>query len=179
MKSVLRLATSVLLLVLMFSPSQAMGQFFAPVNPLINEKAPDFTLKTVNGEEGNLTKYRDGKSAIVFFWATWCPHCRTQLKDLNNRSAEFEQKGIKVILVDVEEDAKQVASHLKKNKIAMDVWLDAEAKTSDEYSLIGVPTFFFIDKEGTVRAVEHSLPANYEEILGNTTQAQPKAEQAL
>lgn len=146
-------------------PSKAWGQFFFFENPLVGEQAPDFTLNTVNGKDVNLTKFRDGNAAIVFFWATWCPHCRVQLKELNGEGPEMEKRGIKIVLVDLEEGAEQVRSYLEKHEIQFNVFLDSDAAVSQKYGIVGVPTYFFIDKSGIVQAVEHEIPENYEEIL--------------
>ncbi len=159
---------SLLLCFLIFSvlgPSQAMGQFFASEHVLVGEKAPDFTLEMVSGKKASLTKFRKGNAAIIFFWATWCPHCRTQLRELWAESSAIEKKGIKIVLVDIEEGAPQVRSYLEKYGIEFDVFLDQASSVAGKYSIIGVPTFFFIDKSGVVQAVEHAIPENYEEIL--------------
>ena len=168
MKVFVRVLICFLLIFSAFGSSYAMGQFFMFDNPLVGEKAPDFTVKTTSGQEVNLTQVRDGQNALVFFWATWCPHCREQLRDLNGpHGEEIEKKGIKIILVDIGETADQVNSYIKKNRIRFDVLLDQEEKVSDLYNLVGVPTFFFIDKEGLVRLVEHSLPESYEKTFAD------------
>ncbi len=141
------------------------AQFFMTGNPLVGEKSPDFTLDTTSGEKVNMTKFRDKHSAIIFFWATWCPHCREQLKVLNNESANMLKKNIKIILVDIGEGAKQVQAHLKREKISLNVFLDQDQAIAETYAIIGVPTFFFINKSGVITAVEHTIPDNYEEIL--------------
>lgn len=127
--------------------------------------APDFTLATLKGEKVNMTKYRDGKKAIVFFWATWCPHCRVALKDLNRIYAEIEKKGIKLIVVDLAETKEEVAYYAKKNKLVVDVFLDTEGELAEPYGIIGVPTFYFIDEAGAIRAIEHSLPKDLEKAF--------------
>lgn len=152
-------------LVFFISSQPASAQFFFMENPLVGQMAPDFTLKTFNGEKVNMTKFRDNKSAILFFWATWCPHCREALKDLNQKHSGMENKGIKLMLVDVGEGEKEVRRYMERNKIDMTVFLDQDSSLADPYGIIGVPTFVFVDSKGIVTAVEHSLPRNYEEIF--------------
>ena len=103
-------------------PPSARAQFFFMENSLVGQMSPDFTLKTFNGGEVNMTKLRDNKSAIIFFWATWCPHCREALKDLNRNSAGMEGKGIKLMLVDVGEEEKEVRRYMERNKIGATVF---------------------------------------------------------
>jgi len=148
---------------LLAAPAQA--QFFVFENPLVGEKAPDFTVNTLNSGKLNMSKFRDGQSAIVFFWATWCPHCRNQLKELAKKKEELTQKGIKVILVDLQETAQQVKSYMDKNKIDYEVFFDEDQSLAEIYGIVGVPTFFFINKDGVIKAVEHEIPSNYEASL--------------
>ena len=80
-----------------------MGQFFFFQHPLQDKEAPDFILKTTLGRTVKMSEYLNDKNGIIFFWATWCPHCRTQLKELNKKKQEFEAQDIKVVLVDLQE----------------------------------------------------------------------------
>ena len=133
-------------------------------NPLVGEKAPDFSLKTVSGQEVNLTKFRNSQNTIIFFWATWCPHCREQLQELTSQRAdEIRKKGIKLLLVDVEETPAEVSAYVKKYKIPFDVVVDEDSRVSEEYNIVGVPTFFFVDRQGIVQSVEHEISKDYEE----------------
>jgi len=143
----------------------AQAQIFMFENPLVGEIAPDFQLMTTADEKVSLKEYRGGDPAIIFFWATWCPHCRTQLSELNDRKEDLAQKGIKLLLVDLGEGKKQVESYIKKNNLQYDVFLDQDSAVAEEYNIVGVPTFIFVGQRGEVLAVEHAIPQNYETIL--------------
>ena len=131
----------------------------------MKKKAPEFNLPTLSGQKMSLTQARAGKSAIIFFWATWCPNCHEKMKELSKTTAEIKDKGIQVILVDIGEDAKMVNSYVKRYKVPYDVLLDEESKVAEDYRIIGIPTFFFVDRNGVIKAIEHSIPDNYEQIL--------------
>lgn len=166
MKPILKIMMSLTLGAFLIShSSNAMGQLFLMKSSLEGNPAPDFRLLTSSGKEMSLSEAKGGNGAILFFWATWCPHCREQLGHLEKLSSDFEQKGIKVLLVDVGEGPGQVQAFIEKNKISFLVFLDQESKVSDQYELVGVPTFFLINKEGIVKSVVHSLPEDYEAIL--------------
>ena len=161
---------SLILLLILFAAGSpyAMGQisFFDLLGSRnIGKAAPDFTLKTIAGKDVNMTRYRDGKKAIIFFWATWCPHCRVALRELNQDRLEIEKKNIKIILVDLGEEVPEVEAYAKKNKIDGDIFLDEDNSLATPYGLVGVPTFYFLSEDGIVRAIEHALPKNYEELL--------------
>ena len=127
--------------------------------------AANFKLDTLTQTQVDMAKYRDGKKAIIFFWATWCPHCREQIKELNAQGPSILQKGIKILLVDIGEDADEVKAHAARNKINFDIFLDKDSTVAEEYQIIGVPTFYFIDEKGVVVAVTHALPENLEEVF--------------
>ena len=166
MKFLARIVIGSVLFFSIFGASHAMGQLFMFENPLVGEQAPDFSLKMVSGEDLNFTKFRAGQNTVVFFWATWCPHCREQLEELTaTKGKELEDKGIKILLVDIGESANEVRAHVNKHKIPFPVAIDEESTVAEQYKLVGVPTFFFVDKNGIVRGVEHSLPENYEEFF--------------
>lgn len=149
-------------------PTAAYGQFFYMENEDIGKEVKDFSLKMVGGKTASLSEYRNGQKSVIFFWATWCPHCREQLNELNKEKDGIFQKDIKLVIVDVGENEATVDRYLKKNKIDLDVFLDEESAVSDEYELIGVPTFYFVNEQGIVTDVQHSLPKDWNEVFQAT-----------
>lgn len=171
MKSFIRVSLIAFFMLLIFGPSLSWGQvsfmdFLKDQH--IGKSAPDFTLPTLDGKSLNLTKYRDGKQAIIFFWATWCPHCRAELKKLNENIAQIEKQDIKLILVDIGEDKGEVSRYIQQYDIQATIVLDQESSLADPYGIIGVPTFFFINREGIIKAVTHVMPENYQEIFSKS-----------
>ena len=148
-----------------FPVEQSLGQFFFMEADLTGKPAPDFTLNTTLKDKVNFIQYRNQLPAIVFFWATWCPHCREQLKELNTKRELFAADQVKLAVIDLAESKKQVEKYLKKNNIELEVFLDEEGEVETKYQLMGVPTFYFVNKEGTVTAVRHSLPEDYQTLL--------------
>ncbi|MFA5059609.1 MAG: TlpA disulfide reductase family protein [Candidatus Omnitrophota bacterium] len=134
-------------------------------NKIVDKPAVDFTLETLSSGKVNMTAFREGKNSIIFFWATWCPHCREALAELSAQKAEIEQKGIKVILVDMGEEKEVVQEYAARNKVNYEIFLDVDSSLSDSYSIVGVPTFIFVNQAGIVRAIEHGLSEGYENLF--------------
>ena len=146
---------------------KSCNPFLGVDNPLVGQLAPDFTLEAISGQEVNMTQYRNGQPAMIFFWATWCPHCRKQLKELTQNRQAIEANGITIILVDVGESAQKVSEYINANNILFDIFLDESTETASAYKISGVPTFFFINREGTIIGVKNILPDDYQKILLN------------
>jgi len=156
---------SIIAVIVIFILLRSCSSFLRGPNPLIGQLAPDFTLGTLSGRDETMSLICSGQPAMIFFWATWCPHCRRQLTELTQQRADIEGKGIKVILVDVGEDLRKVKAYFNAKNISFDTFLDQDGVEADNYKIIGVPTFFFINTEGTVVAAGHSLISDYEETL--------------
>ncbi|MDD2752831.1 MAG: TlpA disulfide reductase family protein, partial [Candidatus Omnitrophica bacterium] len=54
-----------------------------------------------------------GRPSILFFWTTWCPYCRTELRALNKMYPQMEKEGITVFAVNVGEENYKVKRFLK------------------------------------------------------------------
>jgi len=162
MKLLLKVLILIAAFILIF---KSCNPFLGGDNPFIGQLAPDFSLVTTSEQEVNMTQFRDGQPAIIFFWATWCPHCHTQLKELTQNRQAIEASEIKIILVDVGESSQQVGEYINANDISFNVFLDENMETASAYKIVGVPTFFFINEEGMILDVKNVLPDNYQNIL--------------
>jgi len=134
-------------------------------HPLTGQPSPDFHLSDLEGQRMDMQPLRAGQPAILFFWATWCPHCRTQLRELSMQAENIESKGIRIILVNVGEGPTEVTAYLQNNDIDLPVLLDTDDEVSKRYKIVGLPTFFLIGRDGLIISVVHGLPGNYEDLL--------------
>lgn len=123
------------------------------------EKAPDFTLQDLGGKSVSLSSFK-GKGVILFFWTTWCPHCRGQMAVLNRDFQRMADAGIVLLAIDVGESKARVANFIGSNA-PYPVLLDTMREASFDYGVVGVPTFIFISKQGTIITTMHQLPSNY------------------
>ncbi len=145
--------------------SQVQAQWFLFKNPLLGKPAKEFSLRDLSGQSRSLSELRADRPAIVFFWATWCPHCVNQLADLKQHADVFVEKNIQLILVDLGEDARKVQDFMTRRGLAFDVLIDADGDVAADYGVQGVPTYVFIHKNGIVKAVEHTLREDYDAVL--------------
>ena len=146
----------------------AMGQApMASQGSLMGKAMYDVTLPAALGAQQSLSGARNGKKAILFFWATWCPHCHDELMRMDKLLDGITAEGIKIVLISEGETKADVAAYLKNNNVRLDSLLDEDNVLQDPYQLIGVPTLVFVDEQGIIRDVRHSLPDNYEGSFGS------------
>ncbi|MBF0387055.1 MAG: TlpA family protein disulfide reductase [Candidatus Omnitrophica bacterium] len=128
-------------------------------------KAVNFTLTQTKGGQASLDGLRNGGKAVIFFWATWCPHCREQLKEMSAQKKALEELGAAVILVDIGEDKAAVDRFMAAKGYDFNVLLDLDSAVAEIYEIVGVPTIVFVGQDGTILDSGNSFPENYVEIL--------------
>ena len=124
----------------------------------------DLILNDLKSNPVNLS-VQTGKPSILFFWTTWCPYCRTELRQLNKMSSQMEREGLVVFAIDVGEAGYKVDKFLKDYALNLRVLIDKNGEAAENYGIRGVPTYIFINKDGRVVSMENSLPADYANLL--------------
>ena len=137
----------------------------ATESSLIGKPAPDAILPKSDGTSASILNSRQGKKAVIIFWATWCPHCYEELGSINENYSSIEQQGIKIILVDVGEAKEDVKDYFNKRQMRLISFVDEDTSLQGPYHLIGVPTLIFIDEKGIIRNVTHVFPSDYANYL--------------
>ncbi len=114
------------------------------------ELAPDFELQSLDGEAVSLSDFR-GQPVLLNFWATWCGPCVGEMPLLQEIHEEWEAKGLALLAVNVGDTSTQVKDFMQSYNLSMPVLLDTRRSVSGRYSIIGIPTTFFIDKDGIIQ----------------------------
>ncbi len=119
--------------------------------PAVGHPAPDFTLPGLDGTLVSLSDLR-GRPVVLNFWATWCGPCRAEMPELQAAADRFD--GSLVVLgVDQGEDEATVSAFLQELGISFPIVLDKEQDVGNTYRIMGLPTTFFIDKNGMIQRV--------------------------
>jgi peroxiredoxin/outer membrane lipoprotein-sorting protein len=115
---------------------------------LLNQTAPDFELKTLEGERVRLSELR-GKPVVLNFWASWCGPCRKELPELADLYDSLKDKGL--VLYGVNDEGKGAArAFAQKAGLSFPTLDDYSLKAHRLYRVTAVPTMFIIDREGKI-----------------------------
>ena len=111
---------------------------------------PDLTLDTLDGGKFKLSD-QIGKPVVVNFWATWCPPCRAEFPALEDVYKNNRDKGLVVVGVDVAESPEVVAKFVSEAGVTFPIALDVSGEATELYRIEGMPTTFFIGRDGKIK----------------------------
>ncbi|TFG69188.1 MAG: TlpA family protein disulfide reductase [Thermomicrobiales bacterium] len=126
------------------SPSATDGPFH------VGRPAPPLVVPQVGGGTIDLASLR-GKPVWVNFMATWCPPCQDEFPLMNSFAARYEETGLVVLAIDVQEDEPAVAAFAESLGAVFPMGLDGDGEASREWGAVALPVHFWNDTEGIVR----------------------------
>jgi len=94
-----------------------------------------------------------GSGVMMNFFASWCPPCRAEARDLEATYRKYRDRGIVFLGVDIEQDTWEDArTFLSEFGISYPAIRDERGAIAKQYQLYGLPTTYFIDKDGVIRS---------------------------
>lgn len=123
----------------------------APVEPVMNAQAPDFTLQTAAGDTVQLSDFL-GQPVLINFWATWCGPCRIEMPVIQERFERDKEEGLVVLAVNFDESLEEVAAYGEELGLTFHLVLDPGGEIQTRYRNRSYPTTFFVDAQGIIRA---------------------------
>jgi thiol-disulfide isomerase/thioredoxin len=121
--------------------------------PEVGKQAPDFELDTLDGQTVVLSQLK-GRLVLVNFWATWCGPCRHEMPFLQQLYEDWPGSELVLLAVNVGEGSSDVSQFLQSYGFSFPVLLDGQATIAQRYNVMGIPTTFFIDKEGVIQNIK-------------------------
>ncbi len=118
----------------------------------VQDSAPDFTLKSLEGSNLRLEEYR-GQVVLLNFWASWCGPCRQEMPLLDRLHHRYEDTGFAVLGVNVEGETAPAQEIVEKTNVTFPILIDDGQKVSEMYNLQAMPSTVVIDRDGVVRYI--------------------------
>jgi peroxiredoxin len=138
----------------------------APVcaDELLGQPAPDFALRSINGDNLRLSEYRS-EVVVLTFWSDWCGKCRSALPVLDSLHRRYEAEGLRMLAVDVDGDLGKAKAFAAENDVNFPVLADIGQDVSRRYELNQMPLSVVLDREGNVRYVHKGFSSDEGELL--------------
>lgn len=127
---------------------------------LVGAIVPNFKMTDVSGKTVELYKISKEKVLLVFY-ASWCPHCKTILPQINE--LQKKRKDFEVVAVSLDTKQEEWKNFIDQNKLDFINLSDLkgwDSSTANEYYIYATPTMFLLDKQKKILA----KPITFEEL---------------
>ncbi len=125
---------------------------------------PDFSLNDLNGDPVVLSQILK-KQNLLFFWASWCPHCKKMLPGIKSWAAQKNKDDLEVIAVSLDRSGKAWKEAVSRagfegfyNLSDLKAW---DGEVAEDYNVYATPTMFLIDRDRRIL----EKPASMNELM--------------
>src|SRR5882672_4641759 len=107
------------------------------LGPQVGSRVPDFTLLDQKGQSQTLASLMGPKGLMLVFYrsADWCPYCKTQLAELQTRTADLAKSGIGLAAVSYD-PVPVLADFSKRRGITFPLLSDPGSATIKRYGIL-------------------------------------------
>lgn len=130
----------------------------------VYQKLPEMVLEDESGGAVILNQKLEEVSVFIY-WASWCPHCKDSMSNMEELTADMEAAGAQVFFInklDGEKETKEQAlEFLESQNGKTETLFDIECTAYEEIGLHMIPTTMVLNKEQRITSVlEGSIPSS-------------------
>jgi len=112
-------------------------------------KAPDFTLKTKDGNNFSLSE-RKSKYILIDFWASWCAPCRNALPHVAQLNEMYKKENFEIIGVSLDNNIDKWKKALAEDNCTWIQVCDTTGHVARLYAVSAIPLMVLISPDGTI-----------------------------
>lgn len=144
-------------------PEPSAVVFRSPVPGLdIGSLAPELSGTASSGGSfqlldlgGNPVRLADLRGRVVWlnFWASWCPPCQSETPLLRTMDETYRDRGLALVGIQVQQTVEDGQRYASTYSLRYRIGADVTGDVFREYRVFALPTQFFIDSSGVIRAI--------------------------
>ncbi len=113
---------------------------------------PDFTIKTIDGNQYTLSDFRkENKPILLYFWASWCPYCSKDFDVVKNIYPKYADKvTFMAIDLDPNEDQETIINYKNRKGLKGIDFAEANIPVLSNYAIKYTTTKYAIGRDGVI-----------------------------
>jgi peroxiredoxin len=133
--------------------------------PRIGDKAPDFTLPSIDGNNISLSDYT-GKPVIINTWSISCIECKREMPFFQEIYSNYKNKGLTLISVNTMDSIADARAFLSKNNYDFPVVFDYKNEIYKKFCCPkqADPNTFIINGTGTIKSIKIGAFSSKDEL---------------
>ncbi len=112
-------------------------------------RAPDFTITDVDGQEMTLSDLRD-QVVLLNFWGTWCGPCRREMPEFQKAYEEWAESGFVILAIAYNDTEAAIRDFRDDFSLTFPLALDASGEINDSYAVQTRPSSYIIGRDGII-----------------------------
>ena len=118
------------------------------------DQAPIFDLRSIYADHPAIsTASLEGKTVYVDFWASWCAPCLSSLPLYNDMYHKYKDQGLEIVAINVDNPIEDGLDFLLDTPLDFLIPADPDGEAAELFEVIGMPTSYLIEPDGTVKLV--------------------------
>jgi cytochrome c biogenesis protein CcmG/thiol:disulfide interchange protein DsbE len=119
-------------------------------SPLVGKPAPEFALRTLDGDRTVRLSDLRGQVVVVNFWASWCRECRVEHLALAEAWERYRDQGVVFLGITFQDSPSASRAYLDELGGGWPILEDPGSAAAIAYGVFGVPETFVISRDGRV-----------------------------
>lgn len=120
----------------------------------IDQRAPAFRAKTIDGKELSLTDL-EGQFVLLDFWISWWRPCLPKIPYLETLWDKYKDSGLTIVGISLDTNKSALTAYVHEREIAWPQVFEAEGWSGEQagmYNETGIPRTYLIDPNGRIAA---------------------------
>jgi len=123
----------------------------------LGDKAPNFTLKSIDDTTTYTLKQFKGNVVILNLWTSWCKGCKKEMPAFFKFQKEYKNSNVKIIAINLDDNTQKAKKFLHSietklgYKTPFIVLQNPNKSVAKAYQCGAMPSTYIIDKNGNIQ----------------------------